>query len=310
MSQEKVFKTLYGLGLTRIETQIYIHLAKKGPLKGNEIAKNLKVTKQQLYPSLRNLQRKGIVNATLEHPARFSTISFEKVVDLFVKSKLEEAQCIEENKKELFDSWQSIAAAENKDLSAKFTVITGRGYIYSKIFQMIQEADTSISIASSVHDLVRADQIGIFDSVSNSVAKNKIKFRFLTYFSQSNFLLMEKILGEMRKTQTNFEVRSPGFGSDSLSTMVIKDHEEAVFFITPEVGSKSEMVNESSLWTNSKSLVDAFYDYFEQLWSKSKEVQGKKEVTSGAYIPEEKTGEIGNPEIGGVCLLSVILRKN
>jgi HTH-type transcriptional regulator, sugar sensing transcriptional regulator len=98
LSQDQVLKTLIGLGLTRLDSQIYICLAKKGPQKGNEISKNLKIQKQQLYRSLKNLQTKGIVDASLEHPARFSAVTFDKVVDIFVNAKMAEASRIQENK--------------------------------------------------------------------------------------------------------------------------------------------------------------------------------------------------------------------
>ena len=62
MSQEKVLKTLGDLGLTRLDSKIYVYLAKKGPQKGKEISKALKVQKQQLYRSLKNLQKKARKN--------------------------------------------------------------------------------------------------------------------------------------------------------------------------------------------------------------------------------------------------------
>ncbi len=102
MSQEQVLKTLLGLGLTRLDSQVYIYLAKKGPQKGRDLLRGLKIQRQQLYRSLKNLQSKGIVSATFEHPAGFSAISFcGKVVDLFIKSKMVEAQLIQEKKGEI-----------------------------------------------------------------------------------------------------------------------------------------------------------------------------------------------------------------
>jgi len=82
LSQEKVLKTLGDLGLTRLDSKIYVYLAKRGPQKGKDISKALKIQKYQLYRSLKKLQSKAIVSATLEHPARFSAVSFEKVLDL------------------------------------------------------------------------------------------------------------------------------------------------------------------------------------------------------------------------------------
>ena len=126
MSEDEVLKTLGSLGLTRIDSQIYICLAKKGPQKGSELSRVSKVKKQQLYRSLKGLQSKGIVYASLEHPARFSAVSFDRVVDLSIKAKMTEAKLIQEKKEEILKSWQSIAVVETTDLAEKFTVIEGR----------------------------------------------------------------------------------------------------------------------------------------------------------------------------------------
>jgi len=54
LSQERVLKTLGDLGLTRLDSKIYVYLSKRGPQKGKEISKALKIQKYQLYRSLRS----------------------------------------------------------------------------------------------------------------------------------------------------------------------------------------------------------------------------------------------------------------
>lgn len=108
MSLERVLKTLEGLGLSRTDAEVYVYLAKKGLKNGRELADALQVTKQQLYPSLKNLRNKGVVTVSLEHPTLFSAVAFEKVVELLIAIKVEQAKAIKETKKELLDSWRSV----------------------------------------------------------------------------------------------------------------------------------------------------------------------------------------------------------
>ena len=112
MSLERVLKTLEGFGLSRMDAEVYVSLAKKGPKKGRELANALQVTKQQLYPSLKNLKNKGIVTASLERPASFSAVAFEKVVELLIAIKVEQAEAFKKTKKELMDNWRSINLQE------------------------------------------------------------------------------------------------------------------------------------------------------------------------------------------------------
>ena len=90
-----------GLGLSETDAKIYTFLAKKGPLIGRELSKALGVNKQQIYRSIFQLRNKGLVNATSERSIRFQAVPFEKVLDLFVKSRIEEAEHIQRDKNKL-----------------------------------------------------------------------------------------------------------------------------------------------------------------------------------------------------------------
>jgi sugar-specific transcriptional regulator TrmB len=112
LSKERVLKTLEGLGLSRVDAEVYVYLAKKGPRKGRKLANDLQITKQQLYPSLRNLEKKGIVTTSLDRPALFSALAFEKVLELLITIKMDQAKAIKETKKELLKSWLSMSLHE------------------------------------------------------------------------------------------------------------------------------------------------------------------------------------------------------
>jgi sugar-specific transcriptional regulator TrmB len=67
----------------------------------------MKLTKQQAYSSLKNLQEKGIVKTTPERPALYYALPFENVVENFFTRKLNEIQHIRQSKQELMDNWKS-----------------------------------------------------------------------------------------------------------------------------------------------------------------------------------------------------------
>jgi sugar-specific transcriptional regulator TrmB len=110
LSFELLIKTLVGFGFKPTDAQVYLFLAKKGPKRGKDLVNSLKVTKQQLYPSLKELKERGIVNATYERPAIFSAVAIERVLDILIKKKIEETQSIIRNKEELISSWHAMAS--------------------------------------------------------------------------------------------------------------------------------------------------------------------------------------------------------
>lgn len=115
MSLKRVLETLAGLGLNQSDAKIYVFLAKKGPHTGKDLCNALSMQKPQLYPCLRNLQNKGLVNATPERPALFSAVSFEKVLDLLVKGKIEEAKQTQEDREKALSAWQSTVKEDMKE---------------------------------------------------------------------------------------------------------------------------------------------------------------------------------------------------
>jgi len=99
---------LVSLGLSQADAQVYIFLAPKIPQKATDVANALKMKKQHLYPRLRNLQQKGIVNCLGEHPRLFSAVPIENVINLLIKTNLEEARSIEENRQKILSYWQAM----------------------------------------------------------------------------------------------------------------------------------------------------------------------------------------------------------
>ena len=109
LSFELLMETIVDFGFKPIDAQVYIFLAKKGPKRGKDLINSLRITKQQLYPSLRNLKERRIVNSTNERPAIFSAVPLERVLDALIKTRIEETQRMILNKEELLSRWQLMA---------------------------------------------------------------------------------------------------------------------------------------------------------------------------------------------------------
>ncbi len=108
MSLERVLKTLEGFGLSRVEAEVYVYLAKAGPSKINQLANSLKITREELFSALRSLKKKGIVEVSFKHDALFSALTFEELVNRYVKLHVKQAQILKENKQQLIDSWRKM----------------------------------------------------------------------------------------------------------------------------------------------------------------------------------------------------------
>jgi sugar-specific transcriptional regulator TrmB len=296
VNQEKGLKTLASLGLTELEAKAYLLLVKNGPTKASGVTKALEVSKQRVYPVIKNLQRKGIVNATLERPALFSALPLEKVLDLFANVKMEEAQRVKQNKDMLLSDWQSIALAETDNSPGKFTVIQGRSYVYSKIQQLIGETKSHLSFVATVPSLARAEVFGLFDAVFNHPLRSKIQFRFLTELSKLNVQTVKMLLQKKPKAGFLIEVKTPELGMKLCPRMIIRDNVETIFFLDSKKDPLSSEQDDTCLWTNSSSLVNAFSTMFEDMWHNSTDIQKKivqmeigKPLPQNSFIQETET---------------------
>jgi len=102
------------LGLSQIDAQVYVFLAKKGPQRAENIGDALKLQEQLLFQSLESLQRKGVVNSAIASSALFFALPFDKALELLVKAHLKETQNIEQNKDEILSRWKSMVANHSK----------------------------------------------------------------------------------------------------------------------------------------------------------------------------------------------------
>ena len=114
MDLYRAIRMLVDFGFSRVDAKVYMYLAKMGPKKGKELAVCLQMPKQQLYPCLKNLRQKEIVKATDQHPASFSAIPFEEVLNLSISSRIKEAQTTLQNKLNLLETWKSLTQETTK----------------------------------------------------------------------------------------------------------------------------------------------------------------------------------------------------
>jgi predicted transcriptional regulator len=114
MSRERIINALKVLGLSNIDTRVYVLLAKDGPHKIEEIASVLNQPERNIRRSLRDLQNTKIVEASIEYPFEFIAVPFEEVMKLIIDVKKEQAKALQASKEELISSWRSITEKDEE----------------------------------------------------------------------------------------------------------------------------------------------------------------------------------------------------
>ncbi|MFX0202668.1 MAG: alpha/beta fold hydrolase [Candidatus Hodarchaeota archaeon] len=274
MSKEIIKKALKNFGLTEKEAEIYIFLAKHGVLTAGEISKQTKTHRPIIYRILKSLQKKGLVEATLESPVRFSSVPFEEVLDENIRRKQEETTLLEKSKNGLLKDWNKIYGSRIEPDVGKFFVIEGNRKIYSKIFGMIKQTKSQFSAILTVPELVRNEQFGVFDAIYTHPRKSKIKFQFLTELSDQNLEAI-KLLNSKLKPGFDLKARNPSPSFSLLPRMVIRDKDEILFFVSPKTDFLDTGQNEICICTNNASLVQTLTGIFDEFWPDSTDINEK-----------------------------------
>ena len=103
-----MIKALVDLGLPRVDAEVYIYIAKNGPLKSGEIAQKLKLEKKQLEYSLRNLQDKDIVRVKSQVVAEFVAVPFEEALNLLIEINKEQTEILNKIRRELLSNGKNL----------------------------------------------------------------------------------------------------------------------------------------------------------------------------------------------------------
>jgi len=287
MSEKDVTKFLQTLGLSKREVQVYMFLAKSGVQSTSFVAKRLKMERVQAYRTFKKLQEKGFIEATLERPTRFTIVPFENLVDTFINTKKNEVSSLTEQKQSLLTSWQSISAPESDYPVAKFSIITGKKKIHSKMLGMIEESKSEVIILTTALGLIQEDIAGIFDAAEAPSKEHNVQIQIITDIAPENLKVAERIDSNINEEKLNIKLRHVNMSSKFFPRFLIKDEEEAILYAP--FGNEASVLNleDEGLWINDKMFISVLKAFFVQMWQSGVDASRRiDELKSGIPIGE------------------------
>ncbi len=287
MSEKDVTKFLQLLGLSKREIQVYMFLAKSGVQSTSFVAKRLKMERVQAYRTFKKLQEKGFIEATLERPTRFTIVPFEALVDNFITAKKNEVVNLNDQKTSLLTSWQSISAPESEYPVAKFSIITGKKKIHSKMINMVEESKSEVIVLTTALGLIQEDIAGIFDAAVTPSQEHNVQTQIITEISPENLKVVERIDRNIVEDKLNIKLRHVGMSSKFFPRFLIKDEEEAILYAP--FGNEASVLNleDEGLWINDKMFISVLKAFFTQMWQSGVDASRRiEELKSGIPIGE------------------------
>ena len=265
-------------GLTRNEARVLVFLAKTGPSKASEAAREVMINRTETYRTIRNLQRRGLVEATLERPVRFQSVSFEKCLSTLIEERKAKLRILEQRGETLRRQFDNVRVERVTQEVERFQVVEGRLRIEQRLHSMYAQAQKSVMTVLSPSEMIRADTAGLFDTLGRST-KDGPQVRLITAINQASLKITEKLSEQI-------EIRHLDLNAKPIPRVSIIDDNEALFEIsTADESSRTE--EEVALWINSRAFVRNLQAYFNEMWSSATPSESRIEAIRKGIPPDE-----------------------
>ncbi len=277
-------------GLTRNEARVLIFLAKSGPSKASEVARAVQINRTETYRTIRNLQRRGLVESTLERPVRFQSMPFDKCLQTLIDERKARLRILEHRGESLRRQFEGVRVEPVSQEVERFQVVEGRLRIEQRLLRMYAQARKSVMTVLSPSEVIRADTSELFDMLGRS-SENGLKVRVITAINQSNIQIIENLIEKI-------EVRHLDLKAKPIPRVSIIDDNEALFEIaTAEETPRN--TEEVALWINSHAFVRNLQAYFEEMWASGTPAEGRLEALRKGITPDDLRIFKGRLDVSG-----------
>ncbi len=261
MLLEKLKNELSKFGLTANQSKVFLFLEKYGPSTATQVSKTLKVPRTETYHLLTNLQNKGIVSATFQHPIEFSALSLDKAILILINTEKERVKTLENQEKGLVDLWNAIPhfkIDQNASKEGKFQMLQGINQMTGKINEMITNTKNEFLILGSEKDFMKFYHAGFLELIIDS----KIEAKLITSSTKKTTYIFNKKLANSVKKMPNKIKENLCF--------IIKDDNELLLFMKNVSESPQNVV---AMWTDSTSMIYTMKLLFSYIWSNSRHIE-------------------------------------
>ena len=296
LSDESLINVLRKLGFPKREADVYLFLSKYGMKDVKSVSTHLKIERVQTYRTLKSLEDKGVVEATLETPTRFKAVPLEMLLDSHIKTRKTEVGKLESEKEEVITRWKNLTSKVTEYPVARYRVLTDQRRIMEEISDLIQEAQEELLHLTTSQSVVQEDIAGVLDATMHAARKtSKIHFKMLATISKENREIVRRSLKEISARNLNMEWRHVDISSRIYPQFIVKDAQEAILYVSREDNPSAADQEQTGLWISSKMFTSALRESFMEMWRNATPAEDRiRELETGK--PAEKTYIIRDPK--------------
>jgi len=105
---DKIKNELSKFGLTPNQSKVFLFLEKYGSSTATQVSNALKVQRTETYHLLTNLQNRGIVSASFQHPIKFIASPLDTAIDILINTEKERVKSLEIKERDIVALWKTL----------------------------------------------------------------------------------------------------------------------------------------------------------------------------------------------------------
>ena len=258
MLVEKLKIELSKFGLTSNQSKVFLFLEKSGPSTATQASKSLKIPRTETYHLLTNLQNRGIVLASFQHPIKFTALPLNKAIGVLINAEKERVKQLEYQEKNLVELWSAIPGYDIKQdyvKDGKFQMLQGINQMTGKIGDMIDNTKKSLQILASEKDFMKFYHSGFLEKIEVLEAESQL---ISSSSKNTPYIFKGKLKDKAKKMPLKIKEEL---------CFIIKDDDELLLFMTAPSKPSQDIF---AMWTDSLSMVYTLKLLFGYIWSNSR----------------------------------------
>lgn len=257
MLEEEV-DALISLGLTHVQSKVFLALAKSDCATVSSISELSKVHRQDIYRILAKLEELSLVKKMLTRPVRFQAVAMEDAWSILLKRKKEEYVRLRTiQKKFLQDFNKERQAASLEKGEYQFSVIKGKDALFKTIKENFIKSNKRIDIATTQERFLQS--LTYLDNLYEKKLQQGVSFRVVIGkpANEKAFLNSIKDIAQYPNFEFKYTYSSPK------AITVIFDEEAAL----TAMQVNEALLKSPIMYTNNPAFIAIFQEYFTKVWS-------------------------------------------
>jgi sugar-specific transcriptional regulator TrmB len=243
-------KELFRFGLSQSEIKVYEFLLRNGESEISEVSRKLKIAPANVYPVVKILMNKGIVESMFTKPVKFLAVQLINGLDtlimqrkIFLSREIDSLGKIKEN---IATEWQNIRVEKEKVEEERFQILKGDS-IYSKLLMSLDKISNNLYCYMSKKNFVKLYNTDFLDKLAKRIEKKGIQAVFL----------LDESLRNIDMERASIEVKF--FEEAAVNDFLVFDVKEMFYYLDKPATSEENTI----LWTTLPSFVTIFKNMFE-----------------------------------------------